>query len=86
MRELISKKTRLELGEYLSGFVLREIDQECEAVDMVPDREQPDEGSGEEQREKAHHLGANDATATEGMTNVADTADSRADCPWLHDV
>jgi hypothetical protein len=38
MKELISKKTRYELAEYLSGFVLREIDHECEAVDIVPDR------------------------------------------------
>lgn len=47
MRELISKKTRLELGEYLSGFVLREIEQECEAVDMVPDRLHDPQCSGQ---------------------------------------
>jgi hypothetical protein len=37
MKELISKKTRFEPAEHLSGFVLREIERECEAVDMVPD-------------------------------------------------
>lgn len=34
MPDIISKKTRYELAEYLSGFVLREIEQECDAVDI----------------------------------------------------
>lgn len=37
MKDVISKKTRFELAEHLSGFVLREIERECEAVDMTPD-------------------------------------------------
>jgi hypothetical protein len=37
MKDIISKKTRYELAEYMSRFVLRLIAQECEAVDITPD-------------------------------------------------
>ena len=36
MKPIVSNKTRSELVEYLSGFVLREIERECEAVGISP--------------------------------------------------
>ena len=62
MRDIISKKTRLELGEYLSGFVLRQIDQECEAVDMIPDLTHKPQCGGQRRTLARQYLHALDFT------------------------
>ena len=38
MGDVISKKTRSELAEHLSGMVLREIERECDAVNIERDQ------------------------------------------------
>jgi hypothetical protein len=61
-RDIISKKTRYELAEYLSGFVLREIDHECEAVDMKPDLSHDPQCSGQRRTLARQYLHALDFT------------------------
>jgi hypothetical protein len=62
MKDIISKKTRYELAEYLSGFVLREIDHECEAVDMAPDLAHDPQCGGQRRSLARQYLHALDFT------------------------
>jgi hypothetical protein len=62
MGDIISKKTRYELAEYLSGFVLREIEQECEAVNMTPDLTHDPQCSGQRRTLARQYLHALDYT------------------------
>lgn len=62
MKELISKKTRYELAEYMSGFVLREIHHECEAVGMTPDLAYDPQCSGQRRTLARQYLHALDFT------------------------
>jgi len=62
MGDIISKKTRYELAEYLSGFVLREIEQECEAVNMSPDLAYDPQCSGQRRTLARRYLHALDYT------------------------